>query len=85
MTSSNAVRIASRWFKSNDPRDLSYVSPDLVEEVRIIVAPADAEMGRPVFRDLLFRRRQCVFIAPDLLYLNGKTCAHCRQSNARPH
>ncbi len=31
-----------------------------------------AEVGRPVFRDLLFRRRQCVFIAFDLLYLNGK-------------
>ena len=30
------------------------------------------EWGRPVFRDLLFRRRQCVFIAFDLLYLNGK-------------
>ena len=30
------------------------------------------ELGRPVFRDLLFRRRQCVFIAFDLLYLNGK-------------
>ena len=28
--------------------------------------------GRPVFRDLLFRRRQCVFIAFDLLYHNGK-------------
>jgi bifunctional non-homologous end joining protein LigD len=30
------------------------------------------DQGRPVFRDLLFRRRQCVFIAFDLLYLNGK-------------
>jgi bifunctional non-homologous end joining protein LigD len=30
------------------------------------------ESGRPVFRDLLLRRRQCVFIAFDLLYLNGK-------------
>jgi len=30
------------------------------------------EAGRPVFRDLLFRRRQCVFIAFDVLYLNGK-------------
>jgi bifunctional non-homologous end joining protein LigD len=30
------------------------------------------DAGRPVFRDLLFRRRQCVFIAFDLLYLNGK-------------
>ena len=28
--------------------------------------------GRPVFRDLLFRRRQCVFTAFELLYLNGK-------------
>src|SRR5215510_14290864 len=30
------------------------------------------DAGRPVFRDLLFRRRQCVFIAFDLLYLNGR-------------
>ena len=30
------------------------------------------ESGRPVFRDLLFRRRTCVFIAFDLLFLNGK-------------
>src|SRR5205823_3949779 len=30
------------------------------------------ETGRSVFRDLLFRRRPCIFIAFDLLYLNGK-------------
>ena len=30
------------------------------------------DTGRPVFRDLLFRRRHCVFIAFDLLYLNAK-------------
>jgi bifunctional non-homologous end joining protein LigD len=30
------------------------------------------EAGRPVFRDLLFRKRACVFIAFDLLFLNGK-------------
>src|SRR5262245_12088594 len=30
------------------------------------------EFGWPVFRDLLFRKSQCVFIAFDLLYLNGK-------------
>src|SRR5213594_2233198 len=30
------------------------------------------EFGRPTFRDLLFRKRQCIFIAFDLLYLNGK-------------
>jgi hypothetical protein len=29
------------------------------------------DVGRPIFRDL-FRRRQCVFIAFDLLYLNGE-------------
>jgi len=28
--------------------------------------------GRPNFRDLLFRKRQCIFVALDLLYLNGK-------------
>ena len=29
--------------------------------------------GRPNFRDLLlFRKRQCIFVAFDLLYLNGK-------------
>jgi bifunctional non-homologous end joining protein LigD len=30
------------------------------------------ESGRPTFRDLLFRKRQSIFIAFDLLYLNGK-------------
>ncbi|PYR99269.1 MAG: hypothetical protein DMG16_18350 [Acidobacteria bacterium] len=30
------------------------------------------ERGRPNFRVLLFRQRQCIFIAFDLLYLNGK-------------
>jgi ATP-dependent DNA ligase len=30
------------------------------------------DAGRPVFRDLLFRRRQCLFIAFDLLFLNDK-------------
>jgi ATP-dependent DNA ligase len=30
------------------------------------------DRGRPVFRDLLFSPRQCVFIAFDLLFVNGK-------------
>jgi hypothetical protein len=30
------------------------------------------EGGRPTFRDLIFRKRQCIFIAFELLYLNGK-------------
>jgi len=29
------------------------------------------EDGTPVFRDLLFRRRPCVFFAFDILFLNG--------------
>ena len=31
-----------------------------------------AEDGRPNFRDLLFRQRPAIFIAFDLLYLNGR-------------
>jgi bifunctional non-homologous end joining protein LigD len=48
------------------------------EHVRADSAVLDGEIacidecGKPVFRDLLFRRRQAVFIAFDLLYLNGK-------------
>jgi bifunctional non-homologous end joining protein LigD len=50
----------------------------IAEHVQVDSAVLDGEIacvdesGRPVFRDLLFRRRQCVFIAFDLLYLNGK-------------
>ena len=28
--------------------------------------------GRPIFKDLLFRKSTCIFVAFDLLYLNGK-------------
>jgi ATP-dependent DNA ligase len=28
---------------------------------------------------------QCVFIAFDLLYLNGKTCGRCRSSREKQH
>jgi len=30
------------------------------------------DSGRPTFRDLLFSKRQCIFIVFDLLWLNGK-------------
>jgi bifunctional non-homologous end joining protein LigD len=30
------------------------------------------DLGRSVFNDLLFRRRECVFFAFDLLFLNGE-------------
>jgi bifunctional non-homologous end joining protein LigD len=50
----------------------------IAENLRVESAVIDGEIacvddaGRAVFRDLLFRRRQCIFIAFDLLYLNGK-------------
>src|SRR5262252_4634858 len=50
----------------------------IAEHLRVESAVLDGEIacvddaGRPLFRDLLFRRRQCVFIAFDLLFLNGK-------------
>src|SRR5438552_392915 len=35
-----------RYLEANGAFSTTYVSPDLVEEVRVIVAPADAESGR---------------------------------------
>ena len=50
----------------------------LASHLRVGSAVLDGEIacvdddGRPNFRDLLFQRRQCIFIAFDLLFLNGK-------------
>jgi bifunctional non-homologous end joining protein LigD len=50
----------------------------VAEHLRVESAVLDGEIccldeeGRPTFRDLLFRKRQCIFIAFDLLYLNGR-------------
>jgi bifunctional non-homologous end joining protein LigD len=61
------------WF-----RGFADLSAWIAEHLRVESAVLDGEIacvdeaGRPVFRDLLFRRRQWVFIAFDLLYLNGK-------------
>ncbi len=50
----------------------------LAEHIKVESAVLDGEIacvdefGRPQFRDLLFRKRRCIFIAFDLLYLNGK-------------
>src|SRR5262245_29218355 len=47
----------------------------IAEHLRVENAVIDGEIacvdeaGRPIFRDLFFRRRQCVFFAFDLLYL----------------
>jgi bifunctional non-homologous end joining protein LigD len=50
----------------------------LAKHLRVESAVLDGEIacvddaGRPMFRDLLFRKSQCIFVAFDLLYLNGK-------------
>jgi bifunctional non-homologous end joining protein LigD len=50
----------------------------IAEHLKVESAVLDGEIccrdegGRPTFRDLLFRKRQCIFIAFDILYLNGK-------------
>jgi bifunctional non-homologous end joining protein LigD len=63
----------------------TWIAKDLRLESAVLdgeIASVD-EAGRPVFRDLLFRRRQCVFIAFDLLYLNGKDLRRYRSSSVR--
>ena len=50
----------------------------IAQHLRVESAVLDGEIacvdkaGRPVFRDLLLGRRQCVFIAFDLLFMNGR-------------
>ena len=50
----------------------------IAEHLRVESGILDGEIacvddaGRPKFRELLFRQRPCIFIAFDLLYLNGK-------------
>src|SRR5215471_9554682 len=50
----------------------------IADHLRVESAVLDGEIacvdecGRPVFRDLLFHKRHCVFIAFDLLFLNEK-------------
>jgi bifunctional non-homologous end joining protein LigD len=62
----------------NTFRGFADVAAWIAEHPRVESAVLDGEIacvddvGRPVFRDLLFRRRQCVFITFDLLFLNGK-------------
>jgi bifunctional non-homologous end joining protein LigD len=50
----------------------------MAEHLKVESAVLDGEIccldesGRPTFRDLIFRNRRCIFIAFDLLHLNGK-------------
>jgi bifunctional non-homologous end joining protein LigD len=62
----------------NTFRGFAELAAWIAEHVNVESAVLDGEIacvddfGRPTFKDLLFRRRQCVFIAFDLLYLNSK-------------
>jgi bifunctional non-homologous end joining protein LigD len=59
------------------------------ENLRVENAVLDGEIacvddsGRSVFNDLLFRRRDCVFFAFDLLFLNGEDLRDCRCSSGK--
>ncbi len=62
----------------NTFRGFAELAAWLAEHVKVESAVLDGEIacvddsGWPTFKDLLFRKRQCVFFAFDLLYLNGK-------------
>jgi bifunctional non-homologous end joining protein LigD len=62
----------------NTFRGFAELAAWIAEHLSVESAVIDGEIccldedGRPNFRDLLFRRRQAIFIAFDLLYLNGK-------------
>jgi len=53
------------------------------ENLRVESAVIDGEIacvddsGRSIFNDLLFRRRECLFFAFDLLHLNGRISGAC--------
>jgi len=62
----------------NTFRGFAELADWLAKYLRVESAVLDGEIscidgrGRPIFRDLLFQKRQCVYIAFDLLFLNGK-------------
>jgi bifunctional non-homologous end joining protein LigD len=63
---------------SNTFRGFAELATWIAGHLRVESAVLDGEIccldpdGRPNFRDLLFRQRQAIFIAFDLLYLNGR-------------
>src|SRR5262245_56365029 len=62
----------------NTFRNFKNLSQWIGENLRVENAVIDGEIacvddsGRPVFNDLLSRRRECVFFAFDMLFLNGE-------------
>jgi ATP-dependent DNA ligase len=68
-----AIRFVVLVFRNFD--DLAqWIGENLRVESAILdgeIACVD-EYGRPMFQDLLFRRRECVYFAFDVLFLNGE-------------
>jgi bifunctional non-homologous end joining protein LigD len=62
----------------NTFRNFKELAAWMAENLRVESAVIDGEIacvddtGRSIFNDLLFRRRECVFFAFDLLHLNGE-------------
>ena len=62
----------------NTFRNFKNLAQWIGDNLRVASAVLDGEIacvddsGRSVFNDLLFRRRECVFFAFDLLFLNGE-------------
>jgi len=59
-------------------RGFADLAVSIAKDLRVESAVLDGEIacvdgaGLPIYRDLLFRRGRCVFIAFDLLFLNGR-------------
>jgi len=59
-------------------RGFAELATSIAEHLKVEDAVLDGEIacidgeGRPVFKDLLFWKSTCIFVAFDLLYLNGK-------------
>ena len=72
------LALVDERFARNVFRGFADLADWIARYLRVETAVLDGEIacvddtGRPIFRDLLFRRRQCVFIAFDLLFLDGK-------------
>ncbi len=71
-----AAELVSR--NGNVFRGFAELAGWIAEHLRVESAVLDGEIcclnedGRPSFHDLFFRKTQCMFIAFDLLYLNGQ-------------
>jgi bifunctional non-homologous end joining protein LigD len=74
----------------NSFRNFKDLAQWIAENLRVENAVLDGEIactddsGRSIFNDLLFRRRECLFFAFDLLHLKARTSGACRSSRGKP-